>query len=234
MLKKGGELLDAFRQRYGFNLEVELQPSDNTLKILMKLHARRSADFISLAKVTNLLGARDLKADSETKTRLGKEITLVVEGAENKKKSDFNASPESFALAVRILMHGYALVSSKDQGVPWCSFEAARGHITKIEQLLRLDSRSNYGYTRRVRDADYLVRSEWAKTSQIQPELQLTQIIELISHRNNLWPSFSEFKPVRTYQENRVSNENSVYPTWKGKGRAHPIWIVLNFFVRGD
>ena len=195
-----GELLVAFRLKYNFGLEVELQPSDNTLKLLLKLHARRSGDFLSLSKVTNLLDARYLRADNETKTKIGKEITLIVEGAENRKKSDFNSSSEAFALAIRVLMYGYVLVSAADQGAPWCSLEAARGHIIKIEQFLRQDSKANYSFTRKIRDADFAVRSEWARVSQSNPQLSLTEVIDLISTRNNLWPSFSELMTVKPPQ----------------------------------
>ena len=80
------ELSEGFHRNYGFDLEVEHRPIDSTLGILLKLHSRRSADFVPLSMVTNLLDARDLRADPETKTRIGKEITLVLEGVGARKK----------------------------------------------------------------------------------------------------------------------------------------------------
>ena len=82
---KRGELLGAFRKRYNFNLEVELQPSDSALKLLTKLHPRRSGDFVSLEKVTNFLDARDLRAENESGAKIGKEITLMAGGGRRAK-----------------------------------------------------------------------------------------------------------------------------------------------------
>ena len=111
------ELLDAFHARYNFNLPPELQPSDHTLGVLVKLHARRSCDFLSLARVNNMIDSSDLKVDTQTRTKIGKEITLILDKTDtnySQKNSDFNASAFTFVHAVRVLLYGYCLVSSKD------------------------------------------------------------------------------------------------------------------------
>ena len=41
----------AFRTKYGRELALENQPNDQTLALVVKTHARRAADFISLANV---------------------------------------------------------------------------------------------------------------------------------------------------------------------------------------
>ena len=52
-------------------------------------------------------------------------------------------------------------------------------------------------FTRRIRDADYAIRSEWVEVSKINYVLPLADVIDLVSNRNNLWPRFSETKPAQ-------------------------------------
>ena len=43
---KKGELLIAFTARRNFSLPLEIQPSDNTLLIIAKMHERRPGEFV--------------------------------------------------------------------------------------------------------------------------------------------------------------------------------------------
>ena len=52
-------LLAAFQNRYNRRIPLANQPSDLTLASIMKLHARRSCDFVSLAKVSNAADVRN-------------------------------------------------------------------------------------------------------------------------------------------------------------------------------
>ena len=107
---KRKELLGAFQKRYNFHLDIFHQPSDATLALLVKLHQRRAADFLPLSRVTNIEEGRDLRADTSSKTKLGKELTLVLENnGQSKKNSDYAASSEAFTHAVRVLLLGMPL-----------------------------------------------------------------------------------------------------------------------------
>ena len=109
-------LLGAFQRRYSFYPELSHQPIDHALTLILKLHARRSADFAPLSRVTNLEEGRDFRADTSTETKIGRELTLVLENSEgnNRKNSDYLVSAECFLHSVRILMFSYALVASGD------------------------------------------------------------------------------------------------------------------------
>ena len=167
------ELLDAFRFRYAHRLLLEYQPIDSLLRIILKVHARRSADFISLARMTNMLDGRGVKADTETRAKLGRDITLVIDaGGDVTRNSDFNSPAEAFCQAVRVLMYGYCLASAKGP-LPetWCDLDGALLHISRVESLCKLDSRCGHAQIGRIREAEMAARSEWARIPQRQPDL---------------------------------------------------------------
>lgn len=68
------ELLDAFLRRYNFNLLPDLQHGANTMSILIKLRARKSFDFLSLARVADMLRNHDLIVDTQSKAEIDEEI----------------------------------------------------------------------------------------------------------------------------------------------------------------
>ena len=140
-------LLDAFQRKYNFFLELFHQPSDSTLILLVKMHAKRSADFIPLIRVANLEEGRDFRADTSTRAKIGKEIMLVLENSEwgSRKSSDHFASGEAFARAVRILGFVYALVSAADEDAScWFDLQAAFVRLAKVEKLVKLGSKRGF------------------------------------------------------------------------------------------
>ena len=56
-----GDLLAACPNRYNLSLPLEIQPSDNTLLIVAKMHDRRPGGLIPLSKVSAASCTRDLK-----------------------------------------------------------------------------------------------------------------------------------------------------------------------------
>ena len=123
VIAKRQGLLDAFRERYNRHLDLSLQPSEHTLNLLVKVHQRRAADFVSLARVANMVDGRDLVAEPQSRTKLGKDLTLLIETKDNRKNSDYNSTSEAFAHAVKVLTMGYVLVSALDppnpRGATW-------------------------------------------------------------------------------------------------------------------
>ena len=57
--KKAG-LLRNFFDKYRFKLDIQDQPSEQTLGILIKMHKARSAEFIPLSKAANAFDNKDL------------------------------------------------------------------------------------------------------------------------------------------------------------------------------
>ena len=61
-----------------------------------------------------MMDGRDLIAEPQSRTKLGKDLTLLIETKDNRENSDFNLPIESFAHALKVLMMGYVLVSCLD------------------------------------------------------------------------------------------------------------------------
>ena len=184
------ELLAAFQTRYRPALPLEHQPAESTLNLLIKRHSRRSAEFAPLSKVLNITDGRDSYNEP---LKLGKHIQINLDGAQKKRNSDFNTSPEAFAHAVRVLMMGYALVSAADT-IPWCSLDAARKHLSLVDAATRASARGFHANHHKIVEAEMTARNEWVRVAQAETQLILSDIIELVVQRHSIWPAVSELK----------------------------------------
>ena len=193
---KKGDLLTAFTTRYNFSLPLEIQPSDNTLLLVAKMHDRRSGEFIPLSKISAAADVRDLRLEP---TRImGTPLFLDQNTANNRIKSDFLASPESFLHAVRVLMHTYTLVSSRDPPErTWCNLTAALSHVSIVEQMSRANSKANHILQQRLQEAEMSVRTEWTRVLHADPRMSLGDAILAVGQRHSIWPLMSEFKILK-------------------------------------
>ena len=172
---------------------LENQPSESTLSYLVKLHEKRSAEFFPLSRVTNFADGRDIKIEP---TKIKGAPFMLDNGAISltAKNRDFLSSAESFCRAIRVLMHGYALVSMSDEkGNGWVSLENALAHISIVGNFPRANSKISHRMHAQVMDAESAVRTEWTKLAQNRPELNLSNIIEIVAQRHAIWPLASEF-----------------------------------------
>ena len=60
---KRAVLVAGFKRRYGFTIPTNYQPSEPTLKLLMRTHQLRLAEFLSLNKITSLVEYRSSRAE---------------------------------------------------------------------------------------------------------------------------------------------------------------------------
>ena len=232
---KRNDLLAAYTKRYQSTLQLEQQPSEATLTLLIKRHLRRSADFVQLSKVTNMIDGRDCFNEP---LKLGRHLSINLEGAMKRKVSDFNSSPEAFVHAVRVLMFGYALVSAADQGPPWCSLDAAQKHISTVENLSRMSARGGHINHQRIVEAEMNVRCEWTRVAQAESILCLSDIIEIVSQRFTMWPvitdlkgsggkGISKLRSVANYNPYNDSSSSSwqSYTNWHSKDKLITIFL---------
>ena len=203
---KRSELLAGFRVRYNVGLPIEYQPSDATLEISMRTHARKSAEFIPLSKVNNLIDGRDFHSEP---VRLSKNLTIDLAGPNKRTASDFNTSAEPFLHAVRVIMNGYALVSANDT-VPWCSLEADRKRLTIGGNISRASSKSQHTAHNKILDTEMQVRCEWARISQSDTRYSLSDVIEIVAHRHSIWPITADLRGTRD-GEGRVNRTVNPY-----------------------
>ena len=110
-----GELLATYAKRYQSALQLEHQPSEATRNLLIGRLGRKSVEFAQLSKVTNTIDGRD---SYNKPMRLGKHLSINLDGALKRELSDFNASTAAFARGARVLMMGYVLVSATDTTRP--------------------------------------------------------------------------------------------------------------------
>ena len=220
---KRSELLAAYTKKYHSTLQLEHQPSEATLNILIKRHARKSLESIPLTKVTNSLDGRDSFSEP---LKLGKHLSINLDGALKRRTSDFNASPEAFAHAVRVLLLGYALVSSADTGRPWCTLDAAMKHISTVENLSRISAKSGHANHHKIVEAEMTVRCEWTRVSQAETALTVSDIIEIVSQRFSIWPLSSDLKGSsggkgliarKVANVNPYTNDQWQWNNWQGK-----------------
>ena len=177
---------------------------------LVKLHRKRPTEFFPLSRVSNFSEGRDLRVEP-TKIR-GTPFFLDSQLTSNKKNNDFLLSAESFCHAVRVLMHGYTLVSMQDpQGDEWCSLGAAQRHITTVEGYSRANSRVSHRMHTQIMEAEMATRLEWAKLDQTNPGVSLTAIIDTVAQRHAIWPLNSEIT-------------RAVTPNGSGKGKGQGKW----------
>ena len=186
-------LFIAFSARYQISLQLEHQPIETTLNILIKRHAIKPAEFVPLAKVLNLCDGRDTISEP---LKLGKHIQIDIGGATKKRFSDFGSSPEAFLRAVRILLLGYALVSAADP-TPRCSLDAAQRYISCVEAVSRLSAKSHHANHQKILDADMSARIEWTRVAQAEPSLNLGDIIEIAANKHTIWPIAADLKGTK-------------------------------------
>ena len=193
-------LLEAFNNKYRCHLEYENQPSEATLALVLKQHARRTIEFIPLSRVTS---AADGRTSIIEPVRLGKSSPFLIDtsmiNVGGRKHSDFNKSPENFTHAVRVLMYAYVLASAPDPiETTWCSLEAARSHISVVEQYSRLSTAAGGTFAHRIMEIELAIRSEWVRTHHREPLLSLSEVITIVSQQTTLWPMAHEFRaPTR-------------------------------------
>lgn len=207
--KKAG-LLRAFFNKYHHKLELQNQPSEQTLSILLKMHKTRSAEFIPLSRVANAFDNKDLRVEP---TKIpGTPLMLDSNTLQMKQKSTFNLSPENFLNAVKVLMMGYVLVSANDpKGQEWCTLEAAKSHIDSVEHYSRLDSLANHQLHHRITEIEMSIRNEWSRICQFHVQFSLSDAINLVANRT-VWPFLSEFKPIT--QKGIGKKGKNQHPDW--------------------
>ena len=191
--KKAG-LLRAFFEKFRYKLELQNQPSEQTLAILLKMHKAKSAEFIPLSKVANAFDNKDMRVEP-TKIQ-GTPLMLDNNAMNAKQKVTFNLSPENFVNSVRVLMMGYVLVSVNDPpGQEWCTLEAAMAHVDCVEQYSRLDSLANHQMHQKIMEIEMSIRTEWSRICQFHAQFSLSDAINLVASRNT-WPLISDFKAI--------------------------------------
>ena len=170
--------------------------------MVLKMHARRACDFVSLAKVSNASDYRNAGCEPVRPKDAPFTIDpkyLSNNGADGAKRADFTMTPGSFLHAVRTLMTTYALVSAAGEvNREWRTLDAALGHLTTVESMSRLTSRPNHALHARILESEISIRMEWVKMRQTQPDLSLGDIITLVAQRHAVWPLQSEFRPHNT------------------------------------
>ena len=110
-------LLAAFKVKYGHQLSLENQPNDTTLALVVKMHARKAIDFITLSKIgpasdTHTIGAEPVRL-KDTPFLIDSKF-LNMGNDTRRKKNDYLSSADSFVHSVRVLMYAYVLASSRD------------------------------------------------------------------------------------------------------------------------
>lgn len=162
-----------------------------------------------------------------------KDVALVLENATSERLSGYNSTPDAFVRAVRVLMFGYALVSAGDPaGETWCDLDASFAHISRAEQLVKLDSKSNRNLHARLMDSEMQIRAEWARISQFPPPPSFSEIIEIVSQRHTFWPRVAEF---RTPENARSDKWAQPFDKWAhqsdiGEGVGAFMWPLVTAF----
>ena len=212
-------LLEALNNKYRCHLEYENQPSEATLSLVLKQHARRTIEFIPLSRVTS---AADGRTSIIEPIRLGRASPFLVDtsmiNVGSRKHSDFNKSPGNFTYAVRILMYAYVLASAPGPlENTWCILEAARAHVSTVEHYSRLSTAAGGAFANRIMEIELAIRSEWVRTHHKEPLLSLSDVITIVSQQTTLWPMAHEFRnPIRTTVTNKGQYQQ-VEKSYKGK-----------------
>ena len=168
---KRANLIRAFYNRYSYRLDLVNQPSEQTLGILLKLHQRKSAEFVPLSKVSNCFDNRDVRI--EPARIKGTPLLIDAQGQSVKAKTTFNLPPGSFAHCVRVLMLGYVLVSANDDPENQrCTLEAAMSHIDIVEHYSRLDSVTGRNLHQRIMQIEMTIRTEWARVCKYEQDFR--------------------------------------------------------------
>ena len=220
---KTAKLEEYLFYRYRFRLQLENRPSDTTGHTLVKLRARREADFASLARVANQAGGRDLRAEPHTGAKLSKDVALVLENATSERQSGYSSTPDAFAHAVRVLVFGYALFfAGGPAGETWCDLDSACARISRVEQLVKLNRKSNHNLHARLMGPEMQMRAERARISQCPPLLSLGEIIEIVAQRHTFWPWVTEFRTPKNTRSDKCAQpyDNWEHQSDKGRGKG--------------
>ena len=138
--------------------------------MLVKLRAKRPADFAPLTRVTNFADGRDLPTEPHTKEKIANGVSTVSGNSTPRRQPDFNTTPDAFAHAVRALMMGYALASAGEPAEnTWCDLEAANIHDSRAVKLAQLDRKSNHVTHSRLTDSELQIGAEWARIAKNSP-----------------------------------------------------------------
>ena len=215
---KRAKLLETFKQRHGFLPILGNQPSEATLTLLVEMHANRSIEFFPLARVSNFSDGRDIKV--EPQRIRGTPFLLEANGSGiTRKNTDFLASAEVFGHAVRVLMHGYALVSMSDEpGNEWRGLESALKHVSTVENYTRANAKAGSSMLPRIMEAESSVRSEWTKLGQSDPGVSLSAIIDIVAQRHAIWPLISEFTSHNKVKGGKGKSTQRQQPWYPNKG----------------
>ena len=132
----------------------------------------------------------------------GAEIVFDREPNQSKRNNDFLHPGECLIAAVRTLMYGYVIVSSRDpEGQMWCDLDAGLSHISTVEHFLRLNTKNGIGLRQKIVDAEMAVRMEWTRVQQLNPDMSLSEIISTVTNRHTIWPSIGEFRTKAPVQK---------------------------------
>ena len=204
------DLLAKFNTRYNFSLALENQPSEATLTLVAKLHAKRSRDSIPLSKVTN---ASDNRVVAQGPTRITGTPFLIPKNLANPKKNTNSLlSSDAFIRAVKVLMNTYALVSvvGPDVGNCRCALKAPNLHIGAVGSFLRANALAGRNFLRRMSDSELNARTEWMRLSQQQTNMSLADLVTTVAQNHNFRPLASESKSHR--EVSRWVNSSSLQP----------------------
>ena len=166
---------------------------------LSLLRHRRSADFLSLIRVTKLEECRDHRADPKSRAKFGKEITSPLDSNNTSRKSpDCWVAEEAFARAVSVLMFGYALVSAKDpDNSLWCIIHASLQRCDKVGKFSKLDSRNGYTCQVELRAAEHATRHGRGRCMMDRSEMSLGDVVTWLANRRHPWPVVAEFPAAK-------------------------------------
>ena len=218
------KLLDISQKRHNFIPPLGNQPAESMLTHLIKLHKKRSTEFFPLSRVSNFSEGRDVRVEP-TKIR-GTPFFLDSQLTSNKKNNDFLLSAESFCHAVRVLMHGYTLVSMQDpQGDEWCSLGAAQRHIATVEGYPRANSRVSHRMRTQIMEAEMATRLEWTKLGQTNPGVSLTAIIDTVAQRRAIWPLNSEITRAITTRTKGQGKWTNWSNDWNSPPKGGLCWV---------
>ena len=126
--------------------------------------------------------------------KLGKHLSISLDGPFRRKSSDFNSAPDTFLRAASVLMMGNVRASAADVGPTWCSLGVAQKHISTVERLSRIPANAGRGAHRKIVDAEMNVRCEWARASRAESIICLIEVIEIVGQRVTICPIATESK----------------------------------------
>lgn len=119
-------------------------------------------------------------------------------------------------------MIGYDSASVGD-AVPWCSLGAAHKHIALVEAATRSSERGRHVNRYKILVAELTGRNEWVIISQAEPQLTLSDIIELVAQRHSIWHVTSELKGGQCRgwaSKQKQTNPYDAESSWRSNSRS--------------